>query len=87
MPKVEVIRAWPRCFESVQVELPEGATVADAVHAAALKDMSGIAGYAIHGIVCQVDALVRDGDRVELLGPLLVDPKEARRHRARPSHR
>jgi hypothetical protein len=29
-----------------------------------------------------LDALVRDGDRIEIYRPLLVDPKDARRHRA-----
>ena len=29
-----------------------------------------------------LDAVVHDGDRIEIYRPLLVDPKEARRHRA-----
>ena len=32
---------------------------------------------------CEHDALLRDGDRVELYRPLRVDPKEARRQRYR----
>jgi putative ubiquitin-RnfH superfamily antitoxin RatB of RatAB toxin-antitoxin module len=33
--------------------------------------------------VCEHDAPLRDGDRVELYRPLQVDPKEARRQRYR----
>jgi putative ubiquitin-RnfH superfamily antitoxin RatB of RatAB toxin-antitoxin module len=37
--------------------------------------------YAVFGLRVDGDALLRDGDRVELLRPLLADPKEARRQR------
>ncbi|MGO4776586.1 RnfH family protein, partial [Lysobacter sp. 2RAB21] len=36
--KVEVVRAWPRRFESVRLELGEGATLAEAVAAAGFQD-------------------------------------------------
>ena len=35
-----------------------------------------------HGETVVLDQPLRDGDRVELLRPLLLDPKEARRRRA-----
>ena len=80
--KVEVIRAWPHRFESVRLDLPEGATVADALAA------SGFAGearaaVAIHGVSATGGTVLSEGDRVEVLRPLLIDPKEARRRRAR----
>jgi putative ubiquitin-RnfH superfamily antitoxin RatB of RatAB toxin-antitoxin module len=39
---------------------------------------------AVHGLVVRPEQPLRDGDRVELLRPLLADPKEARRRRAGP---
>ncbi len=80
--KVEVLRAWPHRFESRSVELAEGATLAQAVAVAGMADDPGIAGYAVHGVLASADTVLADGDRVELLRPLLLDPKEARRRRA-----
>lgn len=81
--KVEVIRAWPRRHETVLVELPEGAHVADAVKASGFSDLSQETAYAIFGVMAAGDAPLHEGDRVELLRPLQMDPKEARRRRAR----
>src|SRR3546814_5819457 len=79
--RVQVIRGWPRRFEAVDLVLPAGATVADAVAASGFG-AEGISGFAIHGERAVAPTLLRDGDRVELLRPLEVDPKEARRRRA-----
>lgn len=80
--KVEVVRAWPQRFEAVTVELPEGATLAAAVAAAGWQDDARTAAYAVFGVKAGADAPLREGDRVELLRPLQIDPKEARRRRA-----
>ncbi|AWV07225.1 hypothetical protein C9I47_1524 [Lysobacter maris] len=77
-----LLRAWPRRFDSVEVELPEGARVADALDAAGWSALEGIAGYAIHGRRATPASPLRDGDRLELLRGLALDPKEARRRRA-----
>ncbi|MES2671951.1 MAG: RnfH family protein [Pseudomonadota bacterium] len=81
---IEVIRAWPRRHESMMLALPEGATVADALAAAAaaFPQQETPAAVAIHGERAALDQPLREGDRVELLRPLLLDPKEARRRRA-----
>lgn len=79
--RVEVVRAWPRRHESVVVELPAGATVADAVSASGMDDV-GHAAVAVFGEKAEAAQVLRDGDRVELLRPLAMDPKEARRRRA-----
>lgn len=79
--RIEVVRAWPRRYQARALELREGATVADAVAASGI-DAGGISGLAVYGERATPDRLLRDGDRVELLGPLLADPKEARRRRA-----
>jgi len=79
---VEVVMAWPRRFEAVTLLMSRGSTIADAVVAAHLQGTGSVTGYAVHGVARQASALLDDGDRVELLRPLQMDPKEARRRRA-----
>jgi putative ubiquitin-RnfH superfamily antitoxin RatB of RatAB toxin-antitoxin module len=79
--RVQVVLALPREHRAVTVELPEGATVRDAVAASGLP-LTGIDGQAVFGVRADADATLREGDRVELLRPLMLDPKEARRRRA-----
>ena len=80
--RVAVIRAWPGRFESLEVEVPQGATVSDALKAAAMDGDPACTGVAIYGERADSDTALRDGDRVELLRPLQADPKDARRRRA-----
>lgn len=80
--KIEVVRAWPRRFDAVALELGEGATLAQALAAAGFDGDAGIVGYAVFGVRADADTVLRDGDRVELLRGLQIDPKEARRRRA-----
>jgi len=80
--KIELVRAWPRRFEALTVELADGATVADALAAAGWGADAEISGYAVFGVKAVADTPLRDGDRLELLRPLQLDPKEARRRRA-----
>lgn len=78
---VEVIRAWPRRHESRVLTLLAGATVAQALAEAAF-DGEPPAALAVFGEAVGPDRLLADGDRLELLRPLRLDPKEARRRRA-----
>jgi uncharacterized protein len=75
--------------EQVAVTLEPGAVVADAVAGSGLIGRLGLAstdlGYAIFGQRARPDTPLVDGDRVELLRPLVADPKDLRRRRARPS--
>ena len=80
--KVEVVMAWPRRCESVTMELLHGATVADAVAAAGWPGREGVDGYAVFGVNANATTPLMEGDRVELLRPLQIDPMEARRRRA-----
>jgi len=79
--RVEVIRAWPGRFESVELRLVEGATLGEALAASGFP-LDGITGFSVFGERAQPGYRLRDGDRIELLRPLQADPKEARRRRA-----
>lgn len=73
---------------SAALSLPMGATVADAIEASGIRrarpdvevraDRVGIFARRV-----TLAARVQDGDRVEIYRPLRIDPKEARRRRAR----
>ncbi len=74
---------------AVTVEVPAGATLGDAVRASGLSARyPGPAGAAlplgIWGRACPAETVLQAGDRAEIYVPLGVDPKEARRRRARP---
>lgn len=81
--RVEVLMAWPRRFSRVQLELPQGSRVSDALRAAGLETDPETVAYAVFGIAVDPEYVLADGDRVELLRPLQADPKDARRSRAR----
>jgi hypothetical protein len=80
--KVQVVRAWPRRHEAVEVSLAPGSCVRDAVSAAGWGADAEVTGYAVFGAKVSLDAALVEGDRVELLRALTVDPKAARRKRA-----
>lgn len=80
--KIELVRAWPRRFEACALDLPEGARLRDALAAAGWDRDEEAVAYAVYGVRAEPDAVLHEGDRVELLRPLLADPKDARRRRA-----
>jgi putative ubiquitin-RnfH superfamily antitoxin RatB of RatAB toxin-antitoxin module len=78
----------PRTAHVVALRLPPGSTVADAVRASALLAEGALQGEdglvtSVWGRIVEPTTVLRDLDRVELLRPLLVDPKESRRLRGR----
>ncbi len=83
---VTVVWATPDVQDIVGLSLPAGATVADAVARSGLVERHGIDRGAtrcgVHGRLVGDDAVLRDGDRVEICRALQVDPKAARRLRA-----
>jgi uncharacterized protein len=86
MPRVEVIYCpQPGQVDSVTLQLPAGATLADALQGSGLLQRHGLAAEALEaGIWSRVkppETPLRDNDRVEIYRPLHVDPKEARRLR------
>jgi putative ubiquitin-RnfH superfamily antitoxin RatB of RatAB toxin-antitoxin module len=80
--KVELLRAWPRRFDRIEVELPDGASVADALARAGWAGDDEAVAYAVFGVTVTPQTTLLDGDRIELLRPLQADPKDARRRRA-----
>lgn len=84
--RIEIVLAWPRRCESWTVDVPEGARLGDALTQAGLDggtlEARGVDGFALHGVRADADAVLHAGDRIELLRPLVVDPKQARRNRA-----
>lgn len=82
--RVEVVYATREHADAVALELPDGATVRDALQAAGMKE--GVA-LGIYGRRVAADTRLADGDRVEIYRALVLDPKERRRERARRSRR
>lgn len=84
MPAVELVRAWPGRWESTRLEVADGSTVEDALACAGVSlPADGFVAVAVHGVVARLQQVLEEGDRIELLRPLVADPKENRRRRAR----
>jgi putative ubiquitin-RnfH superfamily antitoxin RatB of RatAB toxin-antitoxin module len=85
--EVELVSAWPGRCESLRLDLPEGSCVADALQRAselgfAPAATADVACLAVFGRPAAPATLLHAGDRIELLRPLLADPKQLRRERA-----
>lgn len=85
--RVEVVFALPQRQYLESLELPEGATVGDAIGTSGLAGQ--FPGIEFDGLQAGVwgkpvgrERLLVDGDRVELYRPLEMDPREARRLKA-----
>lgn len=81
-----VFSAAPRQVQEVQLQMPLGSKVVDALRQSRLLAGSRDAevdrlDLGIWGRKAEVGQLLRNGDRVEIYRPLLVDPKVARRER------
>jgi uncharacterized protein len=76
----------PGLTEMVELELADGATVADAlltVDAAARWPALSQCSLAVWNRRASLDTVLKDGDRVDVLRPLVADPKESRKQRYR----
>ena len=84
--RVSVVYADAQRQFAREIEIAADATVDEAITASGiLRDLPDFtpAGIGIFGRRVARDAHLRDGDRIELYRPLRVDPKEARRLRAK----
>lgn len=84
---IEVVFVAPDSQTIVALQLPVGATVADAIQDAGLAERHPDYAFAelpvgIWGRRVAPQQVLKDGDRVEVYRELLVDPMQARRLRA-----
>jgi len=84
---VEVAYALPDRQVLLALEVAPGTTVREAIeqsgimqHFPALDTAGGRLG--IFGKRVKRDAVLKDGDRIEIYRPLIADPKDSRRRRA-----
>jgi putative ubiquitin-RnfH superfamily antitoxin RatB of RatAB toxin-antitoxin module len=85
---VEVVYPLPRDQHIIHVDVPVNATVEDAIRASKIQDKYpeidlAVNKTGIYGKVAKLDAVLHPGDRVEIYRPLIADPKEIRKQRAR----
>lgn len=84
--RVEVVYALPEGHDATMVELPAGASVADALAASGIAQRHPgirLTDLGIFGRRVIAQTVLGEGDRVEIYRPLAIDPKESRRQRAR----
>ena len=84
---VQVAYALPDRQEIVTIELPEGASVQQAVESSGLLQKHPEIDLArnklgVFAKLVKSDQVLRDRDRVEIYRALIADPKEVRRQRA-----
>jgi putative ubiquitin-RnfH superfamily antitoxin RatB of RatAB toxin-antitoxin module len=88
---VEVVYALAGVQDVVPLQLAEGSNAAEAVRASGLAARHGLAAHTwvlgISGRRVAPGTALHDGDRVEILRPLAVDPNEGRRRRAQKARR
>jgi len=82
---VDVVYALAGEQKIVALQLPAGSSAGDAVAASGLA--AGNVRLGIGGREIAAGRILQAGDRVEILRPLVIDPKEARRLRARRQRR
>ena len=84
---IEIVYAQPQRSIVKSLEMPPGATIADALAEAAsdanFRDVDlANSPVGIFGKVTRRDVKLEDGDRIEIYRPLLEEPKLARRKRS-----
>ena len=86
--RVEVAYALHKRQLLLQVTLARGATARQAVERSGILQRCPEIDLArstlgVFGRIASPDVRLRDGDRVEIYRPLIADPKQVRRNRAR----
>ena len=87
--RVEVAHARPEHQVLLSLEAEAGITARQAVERSGLLeqfpdiDLTGENKLGVFGKLVKPDQPLRDGDRVEVYRPLIADPKEVRRQRAK----
>jgi uncharacterized protein len=86
--EIEVVYALPENQIMRQITVPSGTTARQAVELSAIIDLFPEIDLAhnklgIFGRLVKPGTILCEGDRVEVYRPLMVDPKENRRRRAK----
>lgn len=81
---IAVVYALPNRQDIVKISVPQGTTVAAAVELSGLLNRHPLLraeelNCAIYSRMVPLTQTVSAGDRIEILRPLLIDPKENRR--------
>ena len=84
--KVEVLYALPYEQTLLNVEVPQGTALSDALKISGILDKYpeidlAVNKLGIFGKLSKPDVVLRDRDRVEIYRPLIADPKEVRKKR------
>ena len=84
---VKLVCAWPERSFVLPLHVDPGTTIAVAVERSGVLDRfpelrASALNYGVFGRVVTADYVLRPGDRIELLRPLLHDPKQTRRQLA-----
>lgn len=85
---VEVVYATPQQQVLLEIQVDAGSSVAEVLAASAISDRFPqedltSCDVGIWGHIVARDTRVQDGDRIELYRPLVIEPREARRLRAK----
>ncbi len=84
--RVTVAYCAPGIEDISEVRVSAGSTARDAIGAAQIytrrPELKEMPDTGIWGRRCSLDEPLKDGDRVEIYRPLIVDPMQARRARA-----
>lgn len=87
MLEIEVAYAAPREQLIVSLRVPEGTTAAEAVDLSGIRvrfpEIEAHPPLGIFSHKVEPDHVLGAGDRVEIYRPLIADPKEVRRRKAR----
>ncbi len=88
MIRIEVAYAGPDKQTLLAIAVALGTTVAEAIEQSAIRDEfpeipEEPAAVGIFSRKVPLEHVLRDGDRIEIYRPLIIDPKEARRRRAK----
>lgn len=86
--KVEVAYAKPGEQKIIALRVEEGCTIGEAIELSRVREVFpeidlGSQKVGVFGKIKKLTDKVRDGDRVEVYRGLVIDPKEARRKRAK----
>lgn len=86
--RIEIVYALREEQVLLTLEVEEGTTVGEAIERSGITTrFRGIdverARVGIFGRLTRLDARLREGDRIEIYRPLIADPKQARRARAK----